>query len=180
MPGVFTIDKDKNVVPTKDALSLVPELAELSDEEFKYIIIVYDQRFSPYWQKPIEERKILALKRLYGGKKPKIEEKEKVKKGIEAYKSITYDERYEAIDAGKSKLARLNSNLADPNIINSRDLADIEKAIEIVQRMVDKNLEQVIRDEEKVNIKGDKGLSWLEKMRRSRKLFELKMKEPVK
>lgn len=175
MPGIFRIDKDKNIIPLKEVLSLVPELEKLTSNELKYIVMVYDNRYSPFWQKPIDERKSMAIKRLYGNKEVKLESRKRVQEGIQAYKSITYDERLEAIDSGKKKIAHLNSKLADPEIIKSSELKDLEAAIAVVQRMIDTNLEKVIRDESNIMLKGKtKKLSLLEKMKRSMELYKLK------
>ena len=175
MPGIFKIDKKtKSIIPTRDALSLCPELNYLSDKEFEYIIIVYDYVFSPWYRRPKNERKDIALKKLFGEKTVHIEQREAVKVGIEAYKSIIYDERRETIDACKTKIQILNDKLTDPAILKSKELADLDASINILQKRIDKNQEELDTEEEKIDIIGNRKLSWIEKMKRSKRLYEIK------
>ena len=172
--SIFKVKQEKvELIP--EAYKLCPGLSLLKEDTLKYIIYVYDNsKKNPLSRKPEHERKIQAKRWLWNNDTKNPESSSRVREAINEYKSLIYDEREEIINACKSKLAILNKEIAKPDVIDSKQLSDLDKSISLLQKRVEQLEKEIDLEEEMVELKGNKELSWLERMKRSRELFQIK------
>ena len=98
--GGFKVDRNWKVIIDIEAAKLVPELRSLSEEELLYVILVADYVDGPFRKQPPEERRIMAVRRVYGKDKV-LKETEKIKNEI-----------YEKLD-GKITQVTSSDDMAD-------------------------------------------------------------------
>jgi hypothetical protein len=167
--AVFKMDKSFDVVLNKDAVKLVPELTGLSKDQLKYVILVADYVDSPLRKRPLEERKAMAARMVYGD--GKNIETDKIKLAIESYRSLVFDIRRETIDIFKQKIKVLQKEVIMPDISFSR-MKEIDQTITFMQDRVASIEHQLdIEEGEEIEIKGGKVLSYLEKWQRSQREY---------
>lgn len=168
---VFQVDRNYKVIANPEAIKLVPELQSLSMEQFWYVVLVVDYVDGPFRRKPIEERKLLAARTVFG--KDKImKESERVQNAMEAYKGLIFDIRRETLDALKSKVMKLHKDLLRVDVTPSA-IQNIDKSISFLEKRItsierDLDLEEV----ETIEIKAGRKLSMLEKWQRNQKKFQ--------
>lgn len=163
MYGIFRISQDDSIVMDKDAVKLIPEITAISQEELKYIILVYDWFDSPLRRMPFEMRKIMAKRRVWKNTTIEPEKTSKVSKAIEAYKSICYDPIRNTADSLTTKIEILNQQLIDPSIDYKRAKDLVDQIDFFTERLY--KLEQDIKIDDMANgeIKGKLKLSNLER-----------------
>lgn len=165
---VFQIDRNFKVMASPEAAKLVPELQSLTMEQLWYVILVVDYVDSPFRRKPIEERKLLAARKVFGKDKV-MKESEKVLNAMEAYKGLVFDIRRETLDALKSKVMKLHKELLRPDVTPSaiqnvdKSISFLEKRITSIERDLD------LEEQETIEIKAGRQLSMLEKWQRNQK-----------
>lgn len=168
---VFQIDRNYKVIANPDAVKLVPELRSLTMEQFWYIVLVTDYVDGPFRRKPIEERRILAARKIFG-KDKRMKESEKVLNAMEAYKGLIFDIRRETLDALKSKVMKLHKELLRPDISPSQ-IQNIDKSINFLEkRIISIERDLDLEEEESIEIKAGRKLSMLEKWQRNQKQYE--------
>lgn len=171
MYGIFRVDSDFQLILSKDAARLCPELVDISEDELKYIILAYDYIESPFRKKPLEERKRIAKRRVWKNSR-KNPENQKVVKAIEAYKGLIYDSKREAVESYRQKVANLNREISI-----SEKLDEIKQKVGLVE-FFEKKIDEYENDikAEEVNLelklKGGAKLSYLEIWQRNKKLKE--------
>ena len=169
--AVFQVDRNYKVVANPEAIKLVPELRSLTMEQFWYVVLVVDYVDGPFRRRPIEERKILAARKIFG-KDKKLKESEKVLNAMEAYKGLVFDIRRETLDALKSKVMKLHKELLRPDV-TPNSIQNIDKSINFLEKRIlsiERDLD--LEEEESIEIKAGRKLSMLEKWQRNQKQYE--------
>ena len=166
MSYLIYCDLKNNIVLHPDVLKLSPELGLLTDKEVLFIVLAYDYN-SIYRQFPERQRVSKAIWHVWQDNMPNIldEEKrpQKLKKGIEAYKSLQYNRNIELVEMYNRKvdelLRILEEDSSTTGIKNAMDSIDrFRKAIRAIEEEV---VEEKLMDGE---LKGNVKMSWLEKM----------------
>jgi len=168
---VFQIDRNYKVIANPEAVKLVPELRSLTPDQLWYVILVVDYVDGPFRRKPIEERKILASRKIFG-KDEAMKESEKVLNAMEAYKGLVFDIRRETLDALKSKVMKLHKDLLQPEV-SASNIQNIDKSISFLEKRItsiERDLD--LEEEESIEIKAGRKLSMLEKWQRNQKKFQ--------
>lgn len=168
--SVFKVDKDFNVIVNIDAVKLVPELSNLSQEELRYVIMVVDYVDGPFRKKPLEERKLLAKKKIFGDIKhnPEIP---KVQIAMDAYKSLVFDIRRETIDIYTGKIKELQKESITKDITFQK-MKEIDTSIGFMTERISKiNKELDIDESEEIEVKGKKRLSYIEIWQRNQREY---------
>ena len=179
MPRVFQITKEYDVVANPEAIKLIPELASLSRDELRYVIYVADYMDSPFRRKPLNERKNLAINRIWKGKmKISHLENPKITLALREYEGLVFDIRRRTIDVYKSKVEKLHhESLREDNTLSK--MKDIHGQIEFLQEKImsfEKDLDH--EEDEEIKLKGDKDLStieiWQRRQQQMRKFYSEK------
>lgn len=165
MRGIYTLDREGKIILHEDSIKLSPILMDLSEAELRYIILVYDYVCSPYARKPIDDRRELAIRDLGD-----IDES-KLLREIDELNSLIFDSKRYTIDLFINKISKLNKDLMDTE--DSKEIESLDKSISILQKRVDEYEADLVKDNDRVILKGGKELSLLERMKRSKKLWEL-------
>lgn len=168
--AVFKVDKNFEIILNIDAVKLVPELSGLDQDELKYVILVVDYVDGPYRKKPLEERRLMAKKNVY--KKTDVKsETPKVIIGMEAYKNLVFDIRRETVDIFHGRIRDLQKETIQSTTTFAR-LKEIDQTITFMTDRITKiNHELDIEEEEEIELKGKKKLSYLEQWQRNQKNF---------
>jgi len=168
--SVFKVDHNYEVILNMDAVKLVPELSSLDQNELIYVILVADNVDGPYRKKPLEERVLMAYKRVFGSEKVDMSS-ERIRIAIEAYKSLIFDIRRETIDIYNSKIRVLQKESLAPDVTFSR-MKEIDSTITfMMERIRTINHEIDIEEGEEIELKGKKKLSYLEIWQRNQKTY---------
>ena len=158
---VFKVDKNFNVVLNPDAAKLIPELASLSEKELLFVILAVDYVDGPFRKKPVEERRSLALKRVYGDKPANVDNK-KMYDAMDSYKGLVFDIRRETLDVYKQKAQLYHKEALNPNLEFKR-MKDLDQAIQFLEERIDKIETSLLSDEHtEMELKGQKKLSYIE------------------
>jgi len=168
--SVFKVDHNYEVILNMDAVKLVPELSSLNQNELIYVILVADNVDGPYRKKPLEERVLMAYKRVFGSEKVDMSS-DRIRIAIEAYKSLIFDIRRETIDIYNSKIRVLQKESLAPDVTFSR-MKEIDSTITfMMERIRTINHEIDIEEGEEIELKGKKKLSYLEIWQRNQKTY---------
>lgn len=171
MYGIFRIKQDNSVIIEENALLLIPEMAKLNDKEVKYIVLVYDWYDSPLRKMPLERRKQMAKRRIWGNITKDVEASEKMIRAAKAYQSICYDPVRASADAFKIKINFLNRQLVKEDL-GFKDAQEYVKQLEFFEKKLFDLEDEIKRDESLVEVKGKLTLSKLEQWQRSQQEFE--------
>lgn len=159
--SVFKVDKNYKVILNSDAAKLVPELAALSEDWLLYVILVADYCDGPYRKKPVEERRSLAIKRVFGNKEVNVDRKE-ILNAIDSYKSLVFDIRRETLDVYKEKVRIYHKESLNPNMEIKR-LKELDGAIQFLEERIEKIEVSLEADDiQEIELKGQKRLSYIE------------------
>lgn len=168
--AVFKMDKNFEIVLNPEAVKLVPELKSLSPDELRYVILVADYVDGPFRKKPLEERKAMARKTVYGDSK-KNPETERLRYGMEAYRSLVFDIRRETVDIYKGKISKLQKETIAPDTTFGR-MKEIDSTITFLQdRVTAIEHDLDIEEGDNVELKGQKKLSYLEEWQRRQREY---------
>jgi hypothetical protein len=173
--AVFKVNKDFSVVLNQEAAKLVPELTALTEKELLYVILVADYCDGPFRKKPLEERRSLAIKRVFGSDTVNVDTKE-ILNAIDGYKSLVFDIRRETLDVYNDKIKVYHKELLNLNLEIKR-LKEIDSAIQFLEDRIEKiNTSLESDDISSVELKGQKQLSYLEVWQRRQREYN-KFKE---
>jgi len=166
--AVFKVDKNFDAVLNMDAVKLVPELKGLDQDELRYVIMVIDYVDGPFRKKPLEERRLLARKKVYGSS-DKNPETPNVLIGMDAYKSLVFDIRRETVDIYKSRIKGLQKKTIQETTTFTR-LKELDSTMTfLMERIKTIEHELDIEEDEEIELKGKKKLSYLELWQRNQK-----------
>lgn len=172
MAQIFQLNSKGTVVLHNDAYKLCPELKNLTEEELLFMILAYDYK-SPYHKFPEEERIRKAKRQVWNTKDFEFKNKDYIDKAIEFYKSIQYDIDQEILRNYQEKIDKLNAKLQDTEL--NAEIKSIISVIDIMEKKINDIQERIDKDNEiNINLKGNIKLSLLERMQRSRELYEKK------
>ncbi len=175
MPGVFTVNNSHTIILSNDAVKLCPDLRKLTQDQILYIILAYDYIDSPWRRFPLEDRKRLAKRKVWGEKKFIPEDYKDMLIGIEEYKGLVYDVEREQREVLLSKLSSLNTKFSTEN--DTATLSVIMKSQDIIQKRIDEYDLKIDIKEEKVKLKAGKRLSYIEQFQRNRAQYEERMNQ---
>lgn len=180
MVCLFTINKKGNAILRKEALTLCPEFAYLTEQEVLCIILAYDY-YSIYRQFPEDERRRRARAHVFAADNEKFFELPKIKKAIELYKSLQYDHRRNQIIAYKRRLQHLDSLLESVGEDDLKKLKDVINSSKELRHAI-KELEQELLIEEEEGVQETESntkLSFLEKLQSNKERYkEITAKKP--
>jgi len=166
--SVFKIDKNFEVILNMDAVKLVPELKGLDQDELRYVILVIDYVDGPFRKKPLDERRLLAKKKVYGDSKANPETPN-VLIGMDAYKSLIFDIRRETVDIYKAKIKVMQKETIQETTTFTR-LKELDSTMSfLMERIKTIEHELDIEEDEEIELKGKKKLSYLEIWQRNQK-----------
>lgn len=174
---LFKIDRRNNAVMHAQAAKLTTYCKKLSEEEFRFVVMVMDYH-SPLKQYPKGER-LKKAKRMIWGKDTVTPELEKhVIASMEEYGELQYDPIRETIIKYNEKIEQLSLELL--NDTKAGFVAKIDADIATLQGRVKEMHDDVSRLEESVKLKGkEDSLSMIEqwqankiKAKRDRKKLE--------
>lgn len=175
MPGVFTVNSSHTVILSIEALRLCPELSKLNEQQVLYIILAYDHTDSPWRRHPLEDRKRLAKRKIWGDKKFIPEDFKNVALAIEEYKGLIYDVEREQRDVLLAKLNSLNNDFISET--DTSALTQIMKSQDLIQERIDAFDVKIDIKEEKIKLKAGKKLSYIEQFMRNREQYTEKMSQ---
>ena len=156
-----------------EAIGLVPTFNTLTEQQIKFLIIAYDYTGSPYKMKP-EDYRIDMAEKITGLKKKDIPEHVK-----EEFISCIYDMKRERKQMFQRKLISLQRDFETET--NTSKLKDSATIMGFIENKIDDMDKEIIREEEmNVILKGERSLSFLERMIRSRKLYNIEKKSKEK
>lgn len=173
MSYLFYADIKNNIILHPDVLKLSPELGLLTDKEALFVILAFDYN-SIFRQFPERQRISKAIWAVFQDNVPNLldEDKrpQKIKKAIEAYKSLQYNRNIELVEMYNKKIDALLRILEEENsasgIKNSMESIDrFRKAIRAIEEEI---VEEKLIDGE---LKGSAKLSWLEKLQSNQKMY---------
>ena len=166
--SVFKIDKNFEIILNLDAVKLVPELKGLDQDELRYVILVIDYVDGPFRKKPLEERRLLAKKKVYGSTDVSPETPN-VLIGMDAYKSLIFDIRRETVDIYKARIKGLQKETIQESTTFAR-LKELDSTMTfLMERIKTIEHELDIEEDEEIELKGKKKLSYLELWQRNQK-----------
>jgi len=166
---VFKVDKNWKIILNPEAAKLLPELSSLSEDWLLYVILVADYCDGPYRKKPFEERRSLAIKRVFGNKDINVDKKE-ILNAIDSYKSLVFDIRRETLDVYKEKVRVYHKETLAPNMDFKR-IKELDQAIQFLEERITKIETSLETDDiQEMELKGQKKLSYIE-------LWQIRQKE---
>jgi hypothetical protein len=158
---IFKVDKNFKTILNPEAVKLVPELAALSQEELIFVILVEDYCDSPFRKKPYDERRSLAIKRVFGDNPINLETN-KIKVARDLYRSLVFDIRRETLDVFKKKVDLYHKETLAMGIEFKR-LKELDQAIQYLEeRILSIETNLAADDITNVKLKGDRQLSYIE------------------
>lgn len=175
MPGIFIVNSSHTVIISNEAVRLCPELAKLTQEQVIYIIMAYDYIDSPWRRYPLEDRKRLAKRKVWGDKKFVPEDFKNVLAGINEYKGLIYDVDREQREILLAKLNSLNNQFISET--DTGNLALLMKSQDLIQKRLDEVDIRLDIKEENIKLKAGKKLSLIEQFMRNRGQYEEKMNQ---
>jgi hypothetical protein len=149
-----------------DAVRLTEYLKDLGQKQLQYVILVYDLDDSPLRKKPLEERRIFAKRKLGINEERDYENLDTMKKAIEEYQALNFNLRRTMKDSYLTKIMQLQRAIMiedDPTRIKQ-----FTSSIDILENKVHE-MELALEEEEKIELRGKKSLSFLELYKRNQR-----------
>ncbi len=169
MSYLFYIDEKSNLLLRPDCYKLHPKLKKLDEKEMLFVILATDY-FSIYRQHPEQDRIRRAMFHVYDDYLPDLLKKPHIISAIEAYKGLQYDPNIEQVRKFQAKIVSLEDRLSEEqapttikNILGS--ISELKASI----RAIENEIIEKVQDEGQ--IKGDKKLSFIEKLTNNPKLY---------
>jgi hypothetical protein len=178
MPGIFTVNNSHTVILSSEAVKLCTELSKLTEEQVLYIILAYDYLDSPWRRYPLEDRKRLSKRKIWGDQEFVPEEFANMQLAIDEYKGLIYDIDYEMRDALLSKLKTLDHNLIIETDTSKINL--ILRSQDILKARLDELDIKIDIKQEAIKLKSSKKLSYIEMFMRNREQYNIKMAEVMR
>jgi len=162
---IYRIVKGKiEVIP--EAASLVPSFSSLTENQLRFLIIAYDYTSSPYKMKPLSFREDMAEKIT------KIKRKDISQEIKDEFISCIYDIKRDKKELLQKKLISIQNGFeTEESLTKLKELSSLMDFIE--KKISDVDAEIIREDEMEVILKGERKLSLLEKIIRSRKLYNV-------
>lgn len=174
---LFSINKRGTIVICPEARKLSPELANLSEDEMRCLILAYDHH-SIYRQFPEDERQRRARASVFGHEEQDIFKRPKIKKAIEAYKGLQYDPIRNHIVMLRMKLDNLNVVLESTSDDDLKRLKEVMAVAATYQKAI-REWEAELNKEEEEGLQEDSDkvkLSFLERLQGNQEKYKEIMK----
>lgn len=169
MPGVYRINKEGTAILNKDVISLCEYLPKMNDKQLLYIIYSEDYTYGPYHRKPKAERQQLARVKVWGKNPPSLSKIKHLQEACDEYESLIFDVLRYKKDTYTSKLISLGKSLELEN--EPSRIGSILKAIDLIEERINLIDKEIDRQDERVELSGDRELSLIEKFMRNRKQY---------
>jgi hypothetical protein len=168
---LFYVDAKGKEILHPDAYKVNPNFKKLKDDEMRYVILATDY-FSQFNQWPEVERKKKARGWVFGMDAKDPEDNPLVKQAIDEYNDLQFDQERQLFRVYQNKMRNLQilyQNESNPEK-SDKYLASIEKLKKVMTE-----LQRDISANTKINfvVKGGKGLTFLELLRRNKKYAEM-------
>tara|TARA_R110001632_G_scaffold193983_1_gene314963 strand:+ start:4348 stop:4881 length:534 start_codon:yes stop_codon:yes gene_type:complete len=166
---ILNVDKKGDVRVQDENVTLVPEFLAVLQEEglgsdaLKWVALITDYD-SPYAYLPIEERKKVVTRDIYGKYNIKFANSKVISDAIEKYKSLQFDPLDEQYAAFNKKINEYTV-LMDKMPVTPDNAADIQKimiGIEKVLNTRQKIIDAIEKRGKRQKIQGGRELSFLE------------------
>ncbi len=171
MSYLFYIDEKNNAILHPDCVKLEPMFAELSEKEMLYIILAYDYH-SMYRQFPERDRIRRAMFHVFGELRPKMEKDDKILLAIEKYRGLQYDPTIELTNKFQKRIEAELSKLDEDGGSTTAAKNSLALISELRAQMRNIQNEVIEKTLEKGKIKGDKTISFLEELKKNKKLYD--------
>lgn len=169
MDSLFIFTSDLSVELNPDAKKLTKYLHKVNADQFKYIILAYDYRYSKYKAYPPSDMKMFAQNEIFGKSILKPEDNELVSKAIEEYIELNYDELREDKKAYQQKIKELRTILLQPGELAISKLKSIRENISYLEEEILKIERKISVEDDHLLLKGGKKLSTIELWQRRQK-----------
>lgn len=157
----------------KDAIALIPDLKNVSDKLLKFVILYEDYRFSPIKDFPERERYLLSKIKAGYEESEDLLSDPNVQKVISEFKGLVYDERRELKRIYQHRLDGLKVEIMKRDLL-VKDIKEKKDLIEFFRKeidAIDKELSMQGFDDDEVDVKGKRKLSYIERWQRRVKKF---------
>lgn len=169
MSAIIKISKDGKSIVNKDALILEPNLKNVTEGDLIYIALAYDYENSLFRKLPTDQMKEKAIEYAYGKNyKKNPEDFIKIKAAIESFKALNYNELDEELRVYKDNHKKLLNELRNGSDLSQQRLTAIANSMKYYRSEIERIEKQKNIDEELLEIKGGKKLSWIEIWQRNR------------
>jgi len=177
MSYLFYFDEKARCVLRPECVKLCPELSVLTPDELMFIIKAFDHH-SPLRRYPEQDRIRRSMLDVWHDNKPKLlaaieggDVHHSINVAIRAYKSLQYDPKIDLIQKYQETVDEIKnsitSDLTDKEMKEKLDNIDkLRKHIKALENEVT----EAILDEGQ--LKGDQDLSYLEKIQKSKTMYE--------
>lgn len=170
MSYLFFIDEKSNLILRPECYKLSPILRQLDEKEMLFVCLGWDYH-SIYRQFPEEDRIRRAMFHVFDESRPDLLKDPRITAAIEAYRSLQYSPDIEQVNRFQKKIDSLLEKLdQDDSPAQNKNtlsvISDLRKSI----RDIENEVIASVKDEGQ--IKGNKNLSFLEKLQRNTKVYE--------
>jgi hypothetical protein len=170
MSLLFYCDEKAGIILRPDCYKLSPVLSKLDEKEMLFVILSQDYH-SIYRQFPEQDRIRRAMFHVFDDNKPELLKDQRILDAIEAYRSLQYNPDIEQVNRFQKKIDSLLQKLDEDDSPSQNKstlsvISDLRKSIRDIQNEV----VEAIKDEGQ--IKGNKNLSFLEKLQRNQKVYD--------
>jgi len=176
--GLFYLDKANKVALCKEAYQVIPEFKKLSDDEMRFVIL-YTDYDSPFKQWPDKERKSKAQRWVFGEKAKDPEKDPKIRKAIEQFNELQFDDNRELYRTYQRKMTNfqlLYQNEEDP--VKSDKYLIAIKNLRVEMNALHREI--ITNAQTEHVLKGNRKMSFLEKLRANKKLAEMRSTQAEK
>ena len=172
MSYVFTINKKGTAVLHPDSVKLCPEFAYLDPKEILCIVLATDY-YSIFRQFAEDERQRRARANVYGTDNENFFQLPKIKKAVEAYKSLQFDPRREQIITYKRKLQELDGILSAVDEDDFKKIKDVISSQKELRKAIAEVEDELIKSDQDEEIETDdkSKLSFLEKLQANKQRY---------
>lgn len=171
MSYLVSINKNGRFVLCKEAYKLCEEFELLDEKEILCIALAYDY-YSPYRQFPEDERIRRAKAHVYSTINSDFFDKSRIKKAVDAYKSLQFDPRREQIKAYQRKLISLNNILDLTKDSDLKSIKEVTSSSKEIRRAIAELEDEIYKEEEQdFFTDDDKKLSVLERLIKNKERY---------
>jgi len=168
MLTLFRVNKNTGVSLHPEIIQLSEHIKKLNSKELGFLVDWVDYHGS-FWQYIDEEtKKIKSWKKWFG--ETEIEISPLILKAKEEYSYLQYDVDYEILNSYKKKILLLTEQLMDET--SHVSIKAIDSAISALQKRIEEMESKIKKTEDEIELKGDRKLSFLEKINRNKKREE--------
>lgn len=174
---LFYVDRTGKILLHSDVYRVEPFFRELKEKDMIYVILRTDY-FSQFHKYPEMDRKRKAKGWVYGMDAPDPEQKPEIRKAIELYEDLQFDDKRHLLRVLQNKKRKFELIFQQEEIPSKAD--KLLDSINKIQKAIDETQKEIItQTQAEPVLKGKKKMSLIEKLRDNKKLAEMR-KEAVK